>query len=118
MEQLVVEIEGWLKNYPSVNEPLNLLENAGIPCAKVNTVFDLINDEHLKAREMLVELETPDDVVSLKKFIGRGNPLKFSELKPLMNRPPALGQYQDEILQGIGYSNEDISRLKCKWSIS
>ncbi len=117
LDKLVMEIEHWLKTFPSIDEPLAQVDKGGIPCAKVNTTADLLNDEQLKARGMITELEMPDGLPT-RKIKARGNPLKFSEVKAAMKNPPNLGQHQEEILKSVGYDEIVIGRLKEKWSVS
>lgn len=57
---LTAEIEKWLHSFPDVDEPLRLMDEAGIPSAKVNRAADVLNNEQLQARGMITDLETPD----------------------------------------------------------
>ncbi|HWR05745.1 CaiB/BaiF CoA-transferase family protein [Sporomusa sp.] len=114
---LVGIIESWLKSFPSVDEPVSLMDKAGVPCAKILSTADMLNDEQLKARGMITDLETPDGV-SVGTVIARGNPLKFSAVKAVLKKAPALGQHEAEILQSIGYDEAAIAQLKSKWSVS
>jgi len=117
MDQLVDLVETWLKSFSNINEPLALIEEAGIPCAKVNTTTDLLEDEQLKAREMITDLETPDGMPT-RSIKARGNPFKFSEVRADMKKPPALGQHQNEILKSVGYDDAKIAELKTRWRVS
>lgn len=116
LTQMVSEIEKWLGAFPNVDAPLELLDKAGIPCSKVNNTNDVLVNPQLIARDMITELETPDEV-STRKIITRGNPLKFSAVKPVMKKAPRLGQDQVEVLRSIGYTDEMISTVKNKWQI-
>jgi crotonobetainyl-CoA:carnitine CoA-transferase CaiB-like acyl-CoA transferase len=116
LNQMVAEIENWLKTFTTVDEPLALIDQAGIPCAKVNKTADLLADRQLQAREMITELETPDGLAT-RTIKARGNPFKFSAVKADMKKPPNLGQHQDEVLQSIGCSQAMIARLKEKWDV-
>jgi CoA:oxalate CoA-transferase len=67
------------------------------------------NDEHIKAREMMVEVEQP--------YIGKmkmyGSPLKMSET-PCGPRGhgPFLGEHTEEVLaQTLGYTKEQVEEL-------
>ena len=115
--QVVEVIETWLKSFTSIKEPLDILEKAGIPCGKVNTVADLLEDEQLCARDMITDMEMPDGM-SVKSIKARGNPLKFSEVKAVIKKPPKLGEHQAEVLRLIGYDEASIAALKDKWSVS
>lgn len=114
---LVIQtIEQWLKSFPNIDEPAALMEKAGVPCAKILSTADMLTDENLIARGMITELETPDGV-AVKTIKARNNPYKFSAVKAVMKKAPALGQHEDEILKSIGYGDTEIVALKAKWSV-
>jgi CoA:oxalate CoA-transferase len=114
---LVAEIEKWLQSFSGVDEPLALMDRAGIPCAKVNSSSDVLENKQLKMREMITELETPDGV-SPAKIRSRGNPMKFSQVKAVLRKAPRLGQHQDEVLKAVGYDEMTIADLKNRWSVA
>ena len=117
LDKLIVMVETWLKTFPNIDEPLALIDKAGIPCAKVKTTAEVLEDEQLKARDMITELEMPDGL-PIRKIRARGNPFKFSEVKAVLKKPPLLGQHQDEILKSVGYDETEIAELKNKWHLS
>lgn len=112
--QLIELIENWLKTFDSIDVPLAMMDKAGVPCAKINSTRDVLSDEQLIAREMIVDFGTPKGT-PLK---AKGSPLKFSEVKADIKLPPALGQNQDEVLKALGYSNEAIADIKTRWSVA
>ncbi|TWH46740.1 CaiB/BaiF CoA-transferase family protein [Sporomusa sp. KB1] len=111
IDKMITEIEQWLKTFDKIDEPVAMMDKAGIPCAKILTSNDVISNEHLKVREMIIELETP----SGKKISARGNHLKFSEAKAILRKAPKLGEHEDQILKLIGYDDVKIAELKSKW---
>lgn len=114
LPKMIKLIEDWLKTFDDINVPLALLDKEGVPCAKINTTRDLLSHEQLLAREMIVENATHKGTPLKMK----GNPLKFSAVKANNNRPPALGQNQDEVLKSLGYSDTAIADIKAKWSVN
>jgi len=72
---------------------------AGVPCSRINTIEDVLNDPQVAARDMIMELDHP----SLGKIKVPGIPIKMSET-PGKGRlaPPLLGQHQDEVLRELG----------------
>jgi CoA:oxalate CoA-transferase len=80
----------------TVSEWLVLLEKAGLPCAPINNVEQIINDPQIKARNMIVEIEHP--VAGHLKMAGV--PVKMSVTPGQVEFPaPMLGQHTAEILE-------------------
>ena len=70
-----------------------------------------ISSAHVKAREMLVEVPSPDGKGNI---VVTGIPLRMSGTRLELERSfPALGEHNEEIYCGLlGYSREDMDRLK------
>ena len=75
---------------------LEKLENARIPCARVNNVSQAMSDPQIIARNMVVDLKHP-----LKGSAQvPGNPIKLSETnEESYSPPPLLGAHNDEVLK-------------------
>jgi crotonobetainyl-CoA:carnitine CoA-transferase CaiB-like acyl-CoA transferase len=74
-------------------EWIALLEQAGIPCAPVQNVAEMIAHEQTRALGLLQEVPG-----SAMKFIGL--PLSFDGQRPaIRGRPPALGEHTQQILK-------------------
>jgi CoA:oxalate CoA-transferase len=81
-----------------------------VPSAPVYNVGEAVEDEHVKAREMIVELDQPQ----YGKVRVAGCPIKFSET-PIKTFTPAplLGQNNEKILTNLlGYTKPQIEELK------
>ena len=73
------------------------VENS-IPAGPINYPEDTLTDEHIIARDMIVELEHP--LLGIVRSIG--NPIHLSENGPTYRRyPPRLGEHNEEIRQEI-----------------
>jgi len=82
----------------TINEWMDVLETAELPCAPINTVEKIINDPQIKARNMIVEVEHP--VAGHLKMAGL--PVKMSLTPGAVERPaPLLGQHTAELLKEI-----------------
>ncbi len=76
-------------------EWIALLDAAGIPCAPVQSVAEMIAHEQTQALGLLQQV--PD---SAMKFVGL--PVSFDGLRPaLRRRPPKLGEHTDECLKKV-----------------
>lgn len=103
-------VASWVKDR-TVAEVMECLGPAGanIPCAPVMTVDRLLNDPHLRARDMLVHLPHP----KLGSIPVPGVPFKLSASPGTVESlGPELGQHNDEIYRGLlGLSETDLSEL-------
>lgn len=93
-----------------VDEWMELLVEADIPCSPVYTVDKSLSDPQVLAREMMVSVKLKDG--SEAKMIG--NPIKMSETPCKIYEPPMdVGENTDEILSKIlGYNREEIDELR------
>jgi crotonobetainyl-CoA:carnitine CoA-transferase CaiB-like acyl-CoA transferase len=74
----------------------------------VYTTEELLKDPHYNQRGFWVEIDHPE----AGSFKYPGAPFKMSETPFRVKRPaPLLGEHNEEILQGLGYSREEIVRL-------
>ncbi len=91
---------------------LQLLNEAEVPCAPVQTVDQVFKAPQVLHREMLVEVDHP----TAGTVRMAGIPVKFS-LTPASIRlpPPLLGQHNEEVLASwLGMNDKEISELKRK----
>jgi crotonobetainyl-CoA:carnitine CoA-transferase CaiB-like acyl-CoA transferase len=76
---------------------------------QVNTVEDLLKEDQMNQRGFWVDIDHP--VVGKLTYPGR--PALSTDLPWVIRRPaPLLGQHNEEIYTRIGYTKEDISRLR------
>lgn len=88
---------------------LSRLEQAGVPAGPIYTLAEVYADPHVRAREMVVEVEHP--VAGRVRQIGI--PVKLSETPGRIARPaPTLGQHTDEVLAWLGLDGGAIARLR------
>ena len=94
----------------TVDEWLEAIDGAGIPCGPINTVDRVMKDPQVLAREMIVEVDHP----VAGKFKMPGLPIKLSETPGAIEMPaPLLGQHTEELLHELlGLSKEDVAKLK------
>ncbi|MDO8750262.1 MAG: CoA transferase [Dehalococcoidia bacterium] len=103
----------WTKQR-SKHEAMRHLGAAGIPAGAVYDTADLIADEQLLARDMIVKLEYPDR----GEYITVGNPLKLSNSKVPITRPPQIGEHTIAVLTEVaGLSESRIAELRKEGAI-
>jgi crotonobetainyl-CoA:carnitine CoA-transferase CaiB-like acyl-CoA transferase len=86
------------------------LKAVGVPCGKINTVAEALDDPHTAARAMIETVEHPS-IGALKML---GIPFKFSDTACAVRRPPPqLGEHNDEILgKELGLDEAAITELR------
>jgi len=90
-------------------EMMALLNEIDVPCGPIMGTDDLVNDEHVRLREMVVELDHPER----GKWLNVGMPIKLSDSTVPIERSPLLGEHTEEILRTVlGYSEAQVATLK------
>ena len=69
---------------------------------------DLANDEHVRGRDMWVELDHPQR----GKWFNVGMPIKLSASPAVIKRSPTLGEHTDEILKEVLGYDEQVTALR------
>lgn len=101
-------IENWTKD-KSKREVMKQLNEAGVPCGMVLDTEEILNDPHLLARQMIVEVEHP----TRGKVKCLGFPIKLSHSFVKVKPAPLLGQHNKEVYTTLlGYNKEKIAKLK------
>jgi formyl-CoA transferase len=96
-------------------ELMAILNPLDVPCGPIMSTDDLANDEHVRGREMWVELDHPQR----GKWYNLGMPIKLSDSPAQIKRSPLLGEHTGEILKEVlGYTDEKIAQLKTAGAFS
>jgi len=96
-------------------ELMAILNPLDVPCGPVMGTEDLANDEHVRGRQMWVELDHPQR----GKWWNVGMPIKLSESPARIERSPTLGEHTEEVLKSVlGYDDARIRALQSAGAFS
>ncbi|TAN20383.1 MAG: CoA transferase [Actinomycetota bacterium] len=90
------------------DEWLKELEAVDVPCAPLNDLREVFDDDQIKALGMRCSLEHP--VMGKVELSGPGIALSGTPIRWEL-APPLLGQHTDEVLEMIGCSPKEIEEL-------
>jgi formyl-CoA transferase len=106
-------IEEWTMTKDKL-EVMKILNQHSIPCGPVLDMKDLIEDESLAARGIVVEVEHPERGA----FKTVGNPIKLSDSPTEIRSSPLLGEHTEEILRElVGYDDAAIEAARVDGAI-
>ena len=90
-------------------EAMDALVPLGVACGMVQDTAEVLDDEHLRAREMVVEM----DDAKRGEYIALGNPIKIASNDVGVERPPLLGEHAGEVLESLlGLDVSEVARLR------
>jgi len=96
-------------------ELMAILNPLDVPCGPIMSTQDLATDEHVRGRDMWVELDHPQR----GKWFNVGMPIKLSESPAKIERSPTLGEHTDEILREVlNYDQNRINALRSAGALS
>ncbi|MBC9176196.1 CaiB/BaiF CoA transferase family protein [Pseudoroseomonas ludipueritiae] len=102
-------VKGWIATQPSVAACIAALDAAGVPCAPVQSIDQVLADPQVQARGMIVEQDHP--------VLGRirlpNLPFRFSDCDTAPTGiAPTLGQHNADVAASLGYSAAEIAALE------
>jgi formyl-CoA transferase len=96
-------------------EFMAILNPLDVPCGPIMSTEDLATDEHVKGRDMWVELDHPQR----GKWWNVGMPIKLSASPAKIERSPLLGEHTEEILKDVlNYDDAKLAALKAAGAFS
>jgi formyl-CoA transferase len=108
------EIEGIVADWAAehdAHEIVRILNEAGVICGPIYTIADIFEDEHVRARGMLVEHDDPE----LGTFLGPGIVPRFSETPGEVRWPATWedGSHNQEIYGDVlGLPHDELAELR------
>ena len=109
-EEIEAIVADWAGRHAAVDID-RLLNDAGVICGPIYTIADIFEDEHYRAREMLLTHHDPD----FGEYIGPGIVPKFSETPGEVRWSATWeeGSHNREVYGGLlGLSDEELAELK------
>jgi formyl-CoA transferase len=101
-------VEEWTRGRTK-HEAMRLLGEAGVPCGAVQDTGEVLADPHLKAREMIVDVDYPNR--GTYKTVGC--PVKLSDSPVAVSRPPLLGEHTAALLNELcGIDGDEVTKLR------
>jgi formyl-CoA transferase len=108
MEEVIETVTAWTSQYTKAELTQKL--GGKIPFGPVNDAQDLFNDDHVKVRNMLVEVEQPG---ADRPYAITNTPIRMTKTQGgVQTRAPLLGEHTDEVLARAGFSTSEITRLR------
>jgi formyl-CoA transferase len=112
LDEVFHMVEQWTMRH-SKHEVMHALMEADIPCGPVMSTKDLLEDQSLAARGIIVEVEHRERGA----FKTVGCPLVLSDSPVEVKSSPLLGEHTREILLELGHSEDEIEKLRANGAI-
>ena len=87
---------------------ISILRDADMISTHVNTMLEASNDPNIKENNYVTEVWYPELNKNMKVH---GTPWKFSKTPANIKRAPKLGEHNSELLNKLGYSDDEIQNL-------
>ena len=108
LQEVFRMVEEWTQNYTKY-EVMRALNAGGVPCGPILDMKELIEDQSLAERGIVVEVAHPERGT----FKTVGCPIKLSDSPVEVTTPPLLGEHTEEILKDIvGFADSEIEEAR------
>src|SRR5262249_12033458 len=101
-------VEAWTRQRGK-HEVMRLMGDAGVPCGACQDTGEVLADSHLKAREMIVDVDYP----TRGPYQRAARPINLPNPPAAATRPPLLGEHPDVLLESLcGVEPDEAKRLR------
>jgi crotonobetainyl-CoA:carnitine CoA-transferase CaiB-like acyl-CoA transferase len=114
VDAVEAEVAAFVAAYPS-EDVVRMMDEAGVPCAKVARISDVVNNPQLQHRKQIVEIDHP----KIGKLPMHGITVNLSDTPGAIRRPPpSVGEHTQEVLaEWAGYDERRIAELRSAGAI-
>jgi formyl-CoA transferase len=112
LKMIFDRIEEWTKSKTKF-EAMDILNQYDIPCGPILSMKEIAEDTSLRETGTIVEVDHP----TRGKYLSVGNPIKLSDSPTEVTRSPLLGEHTDDVLIQLGYTAEDVARLRAAGAV-
>jgi crotonobetainyl-CoA:carnitine CoA-transferase CaiB-like acyl-CoA transferase len=111
-DELDARVQAWVGSFASL-EALARLDAAGVPCSRVNSIKDIFEDQHMRARENLIPVPGPNGgTVWMPGIVPK---LSLTPGRVTSAGPAKIGAHNEEIYCGrLGLARDDLAALAQK----
>jgi crotonobetainyl-CoA:carnitine CoA-transferase CaiB-like acyl-CoA transferase len=109
--EALVEALSALTRRQTTGALLETLRSHGVPCAPIHTIDRVLAEPQTEASGMLLRPPHP----RLPDFACIGLPVQWNGRRPEVRRvPPRLGEDGEDVLTWLGYTRDDVRRLRAE----
>jgi formyl-CoA transferase len=96
-------------------EVMAIFNEINVPCGPIMSTGDLADDDHVRGRDMWVELDHPQR----GRWFNVGMPIKLSASPARIERSPLLGEHTEDVLRNVlGYDEAKFAAMKAAGAFS
>jgi formyl-CoA transferase len=108
VKEIEALVEGWTEKRTK-HEVMERLAGAGVPCGAVLDSAEILENEHLRRRGMVVEVDHP----TRGRMAIPGSPIRMSASPTEVTRAPLLGEHNAKVYsQLLGLGEADLAALR------
>lgn len=104
-------VEDWAQAHPA-SEVVKILSEASVPCCQVYDISDIVNDEHYREREAIVQVQTEDaDTLAMRGVVPRLTETPGS----VMSAGGSVGRDNQEVYSNLlGLTSIELENMKAE----
>ncbi|MFP3153275.1 CoA transferase [Lachnospiraceae bacterium ZAX-1] len=109
-------VSKWFTSFDDTDTPRKILEEKGIPCAKILSNVEAVAHAEEAGVNMLVEVPAPKSM-KRETIKIRTNAMKLSKTPGYpTSAAPVVGEHSVEILKSMGYDDNKIEEMLARWN--